>query len=190
MVRRLACSNFDTDRSRFFTLTFAENLTDVKKCNYKFMNFIKKINYKFNTTIKYLAVIEFQERGAVHYHVLSDIPYIRQSTLQELWGYGFVYINKVTHVDNIGAYIVKYMTKDTSDLRLQGLQAYLHSRNLIKPYKVSNHNLREFDKLEKKIIKKYDLKEIKPVYETNFDTEHMGSCSYTQYNLRRLWKWY
>lgn len=149
------------------------------------MNFIKRVNYKFNTKIKYLAVIEFQERGAVHYHVLSDIPYIPQKTLQELWGHGFVYINKVQHVDNIGAYIVKYMTKDTSDTRLQGLQAYLHSRNLIKPHKISNHNLREFAILEKKLENKYCLSDLSPVYETNYDTEHLGSCEYIQYNLRR-----
>ena len=67
-----------------------------------------RLNYKLNQKIKYLAVIEFQERGAVHYHVLSDIPYIPQKELQDIWGHGFVYINAVKHVDNIGAYIVKY----------------------------------------------------------------------------------
>lgn len=65
------------------------------------MKFIQRLKYKFGKDIKYLAVIEFQQRGAVHYHVLSDIPYIKQDELQDLWGQGFVFINAISHVDNI-----------------------------------------------------------------------------------------
>ena len=185
-VRRLACCNFNSKYDKFFTLTFAENLQNVKECNVIFKNFIKRLKYRFKEIdIKYLAVIEFQKRGAVHYHVLSNIPYIRVEELQELWGSGFVYINAITHVDNIGAYIVKYMTKDNTDLRLQGLKAYQYSRNLKKPYKLINHDLKEFDILEKKILKKYDLSNKVPIYETIFDTEKLGSCEYKQYNFRR-----
>lgn len=133
MVRRLACCNFNAQYDKFFTLTFADNLTDVKQANYLFKKFKQKLQYKFGKDIKYLGVVEFQERGAVHYHVLSNIPYIPQRDLQDLWGHGFVFINAINHVDNIGAYIVKYMTKVTTDTRLQGLKAYLCSRNLIRP---------------------------------------------------------
>lgn len=101
MVRRLACCNFNSNFDKFFTLTFKDNLTDVKEANYLFMKFIQRLKYKFSKDIKYLAVVEFQERGAVHYHVLSNIPYIPQRELQDLWGLGFVFINAITHVDNI-----------------------------------------------------------------------------------------
>lgn len=184
-VRRLACSNFNSSTCKFFTLTFADNMTDVKECNNLFKKFIMRLNYKFNLKIKYLAVIEFQERGAIHYHVLADIPYIPQQELQNIWGHGFVYINAVKHVDNIGAYLVKYMTKDTEDTRLQGLQAYLHSRNLIKSYEIANHDLKEFENLEKRIEEKYQLSKLEPVYENIYDTEMLGSCEYVQYNLKR-----
>ena len=149
------------------------------------MKFIQRLKYKFGKNIKYLAVIEFQNRGAVHYHVLSDIPYIPQEELQELWGEGFVYINAITHVDNIGAYIVKYMTKDNTDDRLQGLKAYLFSRNLKKPEEIINHNQKEFNKLEKIIKSRYDIENTDPVYEAVFDTDKLGSCEYKQYNFRR-----
>lgn len=185
MVRRLACSNFNAQYDKFFTLTFAANKTDVKECNYIFMKFIQRLKYKYKKDLKYLAVIEFQKRGAVHYHVLSNIPYIPQDELQELWGEGFVYINAITHVDNIGAYIVKYMTKDNTDERLQGLKAYLFSRNLKRPEELLNHNLKDFDKLEKKLYSKYKINELKAVYESNFDTFHLGSCTYKQYNIKR-----
>lgn len=185
MVRRLACCNFNAEYSKFFTLTFADNKTDVKECNYIFMKFIQRLKWKFGKDIKYLAVVEFQNRGAVHYHCLSNIPYIPQEELQDLWGQGFVYINAISHVDNVGAYIVKYMTKDNTDERLQGLKAYLYSRNLQKPEEIINHNLADFEKLEKKIIDRYDLDNIKPIYNTTYDTEMLGSCTYNQYNLKR-----
>lgn len=185
MVRRLACCNFNANYDKFFTLTFKDNLTDVKKANYLFMKFIQRLKYKFGKTIKYLAVVEFQERGAVHYHVLSNIPYIPQKELQDLWGNGFVFINAISHVDNIGAYIVKYMTKDNMDERLQGLKAYLFSRNLKRPETIINHDLKDFDKLEDKLLYKYNLKSLKPIYVSNYDTEMLGSCEYKQYNLKR-----
>ncbi len=101
MVRRLACCNFNASYDKFFTLTFAENLTDVKKAYYIFRQFIKRLKRKVKKDIKYLAVVEFQQRGAVHFHVLSDLPYMPQQELQELWGQGFVYVNAISHVDNV-----------------------------------------------------------------------------------------
>lgn len=184
-VRRLACCNFNAEYDKFFTLTFKDNLTDVKQANYLFMKFIQRLKYRFGKDIKYLAVIEFQNRGAVHYHVLSDIPYIPQEELQDMWGNGFVYINAISHVDNIGAYIVKYMTKDNTDERLQGLKAYLFSRNLKKPEEIVNHNLKDFAKLETLIKQRFDIDNIEPIYEASFDTDVLGTCDYKQYNFRR-----
>lgn len=185
-IRRLACCNFDNKYDKFLTLTFADNKTDVQECNVLFKAFIRKLReVKHISNLKYLAVIEFQERGAVHYHVLLNIPYIPQKELQNLWGHGFVFINAIEHVDNIGAYIVKYMTKDNTDTRLRGQKAYLFSRNLKKPQKIINHDFDDFDKMEKKIIDEYKLDEIQPIYEANYDTEVLGHCEYKQYNLKR-----
>lgn len=184
-IRRLACCNFDNKYDKFLTLTFAENMTDVKLCNVLFKAFIRKLRNSYKPDLKYLAVIEFQKRGAVHYHVLLNIPYILQNELQNLWGNGFVYINAIEHVDNIGAYIVKYMTKDNKDTRLRGLKAYQFSRNLTKPEIIVNHNLSDFDIMEKKIYDRYNLNQIKPIYSSNYDTEVLGHCQYKQYNLKR-----
>ena len=65
-IRRLACCNFDNKYDKFLTLTFADNKTDVKACNILFKAFIRKLK-RYKENLKYLAVIEFQERGAVHY---------------------------------------------------------------------------------------------------------------------------
>ena len=183
-IRRLACCNFDNKYDKFLTLTFADNKTDVKECNVLFKAFIRKLK-RYKEDLKYLAVIEFQERGAVHYHGLLNIPYIPQKELQELWGHGFVFVNAISHVDNIGAYIIKYMTKDNKDTRLMGQKAYLFSRNLKVPEKIVNHNLKDFYYLEKKIYDKYKLDSLNPEYVSNFTSELMGECVYKQYNLKR-----
>lgn len=185
MVRRLACCNFDVAYDKFITLTFKDNLQDVIQCNYLFKKFIQRLKYKYKNDLKYLAVIEFQERGAVHYHMLCNLPYIPQKDLQECWGNGFIFVNAICHVDNVGAYIVKYMTKDNKDERLKGLKAYLFSRNLRRPEVYTDKYKKDFQKTEEKIKKKYQLDSLKPVYESCFDTDKLGSCNYTQYNLKR-----
>lgn len=184
-IRRLACCNFNNKYDKFLTLTFADNMTDIKECNILFKAFIRKLKIKYIKDLKYLAVIEFQQRGAVHYHVLLNIPYIPHKQLQKLWGNGFVFINAIEHVDNIGAYILKYITKDNNDERLMGQKAYLTSRNLKHPEQVLNHNLKDFYKLEDRIIQKYNLNDFKPIYETNYHTDILGDCDYKQYNLDR-----
>lgn len=185
-IRRLACTNFNNKYDKFLTLTFAENKTNIEECNLLFKNFIKRLKYTYQLkSLKYLAVIEFQERGAVHYHVLLNIPYIPHKELQDLWGNGFVFINAISHVDNLGAYVLKYMTKDNNDTRLMGKKAYLTSRNLKQEETIVNHDLKDFSKIENKIIQKYNLNGLKAIYEANYDTEMLGNCSYKQYNLKR-----
>ncbi len=186
MIRRLAVCNFDCRYDKFLTLTFAENVTDIKYCNYEFKKFIQRLKDKYKIDkLKYLAVIEFQERGAIHYHTLLDMPYIPHKALQECWGNGFVFINAITHVDNIGAYILKYMTKDNTDKRLMGQKAYLRSGNLKVPQEIVNHNIKDFYKIEQKIKGKYGIDNINANYIETYDTEHLGSCTYKQYNLKR-----
>lgn len=187
-IRRLVCANFINTDSKFLTLTFADNITDIKFCNKEFKNFIKRLKYNYNlNNLKYVAVIEFQKRGAVHYHVMLTTPYIPLQEIQTLWGHGFVFINKINNVDNLGAYLVKYMTKDSSDTRLQGEMAYLHSRNLKKPIEVSNINCPDLFNSHMMILEqKIKQKKCTPVYESTYDTECLGQCYYQQYNLDRI----
>ena len=67
----------------FLTLTFKENITDVKKANYMFTKFKQRIDYeitkKKKSYLKYAGIIEFQKRGAVHYHVLFfNMPFMEK----------------------------------------------------------------------------------------------------------------
>jgi len=173
---RLLNMNFDQN-SKFITLTFAENIKDLDAAHPEFDKFIKRMRRRYGK-FKYAAVVEFQERGAVHYHMVSDLPYIPKKELAEIWRQGFVRINKIDHVDNIGAYISKYMTKDTKDIRLRGRKAYFTSQNVERPLTLVG------DPVDS-LIDSYGLQKRKTVSESWYDSEHLGKITYRQYNLKR-----
>lgn len=187
-LRRIVNANVgqwgDDVTSKFVTLTFKENLCDLDKANYDFRQFIKRLNYKVYgkkcSKLKYTAVPEFQKRGAVHYHVIFyNLPYIESKVIQEVWGYGFIKVNKIDDIDNVGAYICKYLTKSNVDSRLEGRKCYFNSRGLKKPLEVY------LDDDELKDIKKR-LPEGAMTYKSEFDNEYLGKIEYQQFNLSIL----
>lgn len=177
MVRRLSLANFDSG-SKFITFTFADNITDVQQANAFWKTFIQRLRYRYGK-FKYMSVLEFQKRGAVHYHCITDLPYVKKSDLADIWGNGFIKINRIEHVDNVGAYIVKYMTKDLFDERFVSLKSYQCSKGLDRPV-----SLREGQAEE--IIAFYNLDAKKTVYESSYTSEHHGKIHYKEYNLKRL----
>lgn len=165
----------------FITLTFAENIKDIKQANNLFTLFIKKLTYFLTkskkSALKYLAVIEFQKRGAVHYHIIFfNLPFIINiyDEMKRIWGYGFVIVKSLKNIDNIGSYITKYMTKDFNDQRLAGNKAYFVSRNLIKPDQILNPII--VNSIEKRLLE--FLK-----YKKEYESEFCGKIIYKYYNL-------
>lgn len=178
--RRLITANFDSG-SKFITLTFKDDITDVKWANREYKKFIQRLRYKYGKDFKYANVIQFQDKnrdGVVHYHMMSDLPYIPQKELQKIWGHGFVGINKITHVDNVGAYMIRYMAKDMVDARLMGEKSYMTSRNLERPIEYIGEEA-------ELVIKALGLENTKTVYNSSYTTEHLGLALYKQYNLKR-----
>lgn len=181
-LRRTINANFDT-HSKFITLTFAENVKDVKTANGIYKKFMDRMRYQYGS-FKYATVIEFQQRGAVHYHMIADLPYIEKDELARIWAQGFVKINDITNqnsgkgVDNVGAYVTAYMTKEQSDQRLMGQKAYFTSRNLTRPITV--HGM---DAIE--LIEAYGLEGKKEVFTSCYESEHQGIIVYKEYNRKR-----
>ena len=177
--RRLVTANFDAG-SKFITLTFRDDITDVKEANKEFKKYIQRMRYRYGD-FKYANVIQFQDKnrgGVVHYHMMSDLPYIPHEDLEKIWGHGFVGINKIDHVDNVGAYMIRYMAEDMNDTRLMGEKSYSTSKNLDRPIEFVGDVAEE-------IIKMYDLEQKETVYNSHYTTEHLGTASYKQYNLKR-----
>lgn len=182
-VRRLINANVFAwgERPKFLTLTFAENVKDIKQANYEFKKFRQRLEYDLKIKLKYVVVIEFQKRGAIHYHVLFfNLPFVESNYLSDIWRNGFIKINAIEHVDNVGAYVTKYMTKDFDDERLRGKKSYFTSRGLFKPIEKYLN-----DEDEKEIANIKDKLSHKKVYENRYENEYTGNILYTQYNLNR-----
>lgn len=140
--QRLAKTNF-SEWETFITLTFSNNVTDIKEANKQFRYFIDKVQ-RVKKDFKYLCVPEFQKRGAVHYHVLTNINIndkkliITQEDNQKFkhikyWNCGFTSVEVIKgDAKKIIGYISKYMTKDI-DNRLFNRHRYFYSRNLKTP---------------------------------------------------------
>lgn len=180
-VRRLINANVGKwgERPKFLTLTFNKHITEIEQANYEFKKFRQRLEYDLNLKLKYVTVIEFQKSGRIHYHVIFfNLPYVKANDLESIWRNGFIKINAISHVDNIGAYVTKYMTKDNDDERLRGKKSYFPSKGLYKPVEKYLNDEKEIAKLKEKLSHK-------KVYEKVFDNEYTGNILYTQYNLDR-----
>jgi hypothetical protein len=137
---------YDKQRKRFYmplflTLTFKDNVTDLYWANKQFMLFVKRFNFRLFgdklAVLKFVCVPEFQARGAVHYHLLLfNVPYtpMLKRITEDVWGLGFCWYESVRDIDNVGAYIAKYLSKSVRDSRMVGRKSYFSSLGLYKPY--------------------------------------------------------
>lgn len=180
--KRLVKSNEDIFKT-FITLTFDLNITSIAKANEKFRSWRTNIQ-KIKKDFAYVCVPEFQKRGAVHYHLLTNLDIkqnpdiiIPQKKFSEkqyekmteeqrkkcydviYWPHGYSSIFSVKNINMVG-YMSKYMTKDI-DNRLFGHRRYLASQNLKKPV-VSYLDLQTADIVDfltyNDKIRDYDLK--------------------------------
>jgi hypothetical protein len=180
--KSLVTSNF-SDGDKFITLTFRDteefDIRNVVETNREFKKFMQRLKYKYGN-FQYISVIEFQDenkRGAVHYHLMCKLPYVPYETLSDIWGLGFIGINFIKGVDNIGAYLSKYMAKDLGDRRLKGKKNYLPSKNLDKPITVYGEKATK--------LKKEFKNTKKEVFTDSYESEYFGKTLYDEYNLKR-----
>lgn len=143
--------NCNPDLTTFVTLTYAINMQDLKLSKIHLNKFIKDMQRDF-PEFKYLYVLEYQERGAIHYHMLNNLPvnfntakpHTRKTEEQKdlenyfrevYWPRGFVDIRNLTSEGNanVGLYVSVYLVEDLFKLDLKGSKCYGFSRNLCRP---------------------------------------------------------
>lgn len=166
-IKRLVDENLDNN-TKFFTLTFKENIQDIDIANREFKKFIQRLNrfvrVKMKWDYKYLATWEKQKRGAIHYHIiLFNFPFVNAKKLEEIWGHGFIKINDISKVDkaqNVGRYVSKYFGKDL-DVKEHKKKAYFSSRNLSKPVEINKFSEKDDIEIKNSIFQKeYSIKRI------------------------------
>lgn len=140
--QRIAKANIGSWET-FITLTFSENVTSVEDANKRFRYFTDKVR-RVKKDFKYLCITEFQKRGAIHYHLLTNVSlndnklvYVQADNPKykhiKYWNDGFTSIEEIKgDAKKIVGYISKYMTKNIDD-RLFSHRRYFSSMNLIKP---------------------------------------------------------
>lgn len=121
-LRYLINNNFVGNLNEFFiTLTFSPDesgwrpsVADTEYLAKCMKVFIQRLKRKYGQ-IEFVRVLEPHADGHAHYHMLIRFDdyeniYIANSELNALWGHGFVRINSLKDVDNIGAYVSAYFS--------------------------------------------------------------------------------
>lgn len=147
-IKKLVNCNYGhPSHVRFLTLTYKRNMQDNSRIRPDWQAFIRRVRANYRQDFRYLYVKERQKRGAWHLHAFlffdAPAPYMKNATIRELWGHGFVSITAVKHdVNNLGNYLCAYLTdkpgkKSKKGARLlnyeSGIRLYNCSRNIFRP---------------------------------------------------------
>lgn len=170
-IRRLVNSNAGQWRNPagvlyipiLVTLTFKDDIRDVKKANTRFSNFIRRLNYRVSggskqSILKYVATVGFQDlkgRGAVHYHaVFFNLPIGDTNTISQAWKQGEeVDVKEIDNIRAVGFYISRNESPRGDDPRLDKCKQYFTSRGLLQP--IVMRDQRNAQAVEKLIPRKY-----------------------------------
>lgn len=186
--QRIAKANMEYWET-FITLTFEDNVTDIKLANKRFKYFTDKVR-RVKNDFRYLVVPEHQKRGAIHYHLLTNIS-INDTKLMynqednpkfkhvKYWLDGFSSVEIIKgDAKKVVGYISKYMTKDI-DNRLFGKNRFFYSQNCIVP-KISyidSVDSRDLEILQEKI------QELELIYQNEYlNTYDDSKVSFLEYS--------
>lgn len=87
MLKLMAKINWTDHKAIFITLTYPQTWPDNKTAKNHARAFLKRINRRFpDVKIPVIWRLEFQERGAPHFHLLLiDMPFIHYTEIQQMW---------------------------------------------------------------------------------------------------------
>jgi hypothetical protein len=193
-LRRIIGANFKGGQSELWiTLTYKDSpMKDSERLYKDFKIFMKRLRKETGKYLAYIVVIEPQRSGSLHAHLLlktldKSRLYIENSVVAQLWGQGFVNVRRLKDSDNVGAYLMAYLTnidinnlEDKPDNRKKiskkiikggrlglypiNMQIYRRSRyGIVNPIKIKG--------LRKEIKHKYNLDNIDPNYYRSFEVQ-------------------
>jgi len=131
LVRRVL-SNSTRKKPLFLTLTYASNMEDRERAISDFRRFVRSVRRLYGS-MDYVYVLERQERGAWHIHVLVfNKGYWRIEPVRLLWQMTIaedarVNIKSTNDSKHVAFYIAKYLGKDAT---LAHKRAYATSKGL------------------------------------------------------------
>ncbi len=180
-IRRLALGNFKNN-DKFVTLTFNDDndfdITKLKECLVYLKKFLRRLSNMY-PGFKYILVTEFQKRGAVHYHMICNLPFIDNDELGRIWGHGYTKILAMNNSRGVSVYLSKYLSKRLDDPRKLGHKLYYSSKNLIRPIKIYGEEAeRLLKELEEDPTMNMD-------YSNEYETQNNGTATFQLYNPKQ-----
>jgi len=188
VFRRLVSANLgESNCPLLISLTYSENFEDIGLAHKDFNSFARSIRNQFGKEVSYVAVPEFQKRGAIHFHALfwgldsTSLASTERRTrlVAGLWGKGFVDLVATDGDHKIAGYLAKYMSKTFCDSRLLSKKAYIASRNIKRPVVEKNALLEPLFMGGLQDIP--DLSTATLVIEKEYDTVWLGKGRYQLY---------
>jgi len=184
LIRRIIRANLiGKENPAFITLTMYQDVS-IPTSWTAFSAFTARLRVLYGKRIKYCAVLELQERGAPHFHILiwgiNQDHVIREFSrssrfLQHQWLRGSLDILPTNGSPALAGYLTKYVSKQMHDPRFSGQKNYVCSRNMLRPLQTSGNTL------------PYDPELIpvdKPLAHSHeFDTIWLGRATYKSYEL-------
>jgi len=180
---RLVRSNIDgITMPALCTFTMAD-VVSIDRAYRCFTQFVQRFRRVFGTAFRYIAVPEFQERGAVHFHVIFwgvsqkailNERHTRQ--IQHLWGRGYVDCILTDGSVKLAGYLSKYMRKAMWDERLGRQKAYSSSRSVLRPVSLTSRTSVDVSLGVWGGVDNFDVVKV-----SEFDTMWLGHCRKTSY---------
>lgn len=174
LTRIISCNR---DFKTFITLTFAQPTVKISEANKELKKFIQRIKYELDYELKYIAVPEYQKDvdfygrskdlgGSVHYHLISNIPYMPNSELRFIWRNGFVSISKIRSLTGVSVYVQKYLKKFKDIDWVSSKKRYFTSKNIQRPFEKYGNDVKDYflNNTENLILK----------YATIYPTDYRG----------------
>jgi len=188
-IRRLVEANYKSYGYEpvFLTFTFKDNVRSVLLATSRFTDFVRRFKYHSGITLRYLSVVEFQKRGAVHFHcIFFNLPLAFERSerdtryISKIWGHGFIDIQRIRNADAVGPYVCKYLNKSVMDSRLIGKKAFFTSRGLLRPveYRLSE--------VVDKVLAKWQCYDLQLMHSSEYETVGFNHIKYTQYERRSV----
>lgn len=166
------------------TLTMYE-VRPIRDAWLAFREFNQRLRRNEGKNLRYIAVVEFQKRGAVHYHVLiwglneeqtkkePDLRYY-----QSLWQRGFVDCLPTDGSPKIAGYLGKYLSKALLDPRLCGQRSYMASQSVLRPMSLPFKTAVEYSEEAFGINLENDI----PLREVEYEHKWLGKCHYRAFD--------
>lgn len=190
VFRRLVSANLgERSKPLLISLTYSENITDIGQGHKDFNTFARNVRAKFGKEVRYIAVPEFQKRGAIHFHALfwglpsEELARTERHTrlVAGYWGQGFIDLVMTDGNHKISGYLSKYMAKAIMDSRMAGRKGYFCSQNIVRPVIEKNILVEPLFFGGLKDIP--DLSTAKVLKDKEYDTQWLGKGRYRLFEI-------